>query len=171
MKEFKGIETGDLLVWDTTGWSSKRDLQLQLVRLFTRSQYTHVGIAYRTKDEVFVVEATPPHVRIFPLRKLLPVYHVDLHLKLNEDQLDYLFKHVGDDYSLLQVAMTIFMKPMRDRNWHCVELCKDFYEEVLRMDLGDDYTPGGFLRKMLSIQTPSGKLPIMRAISHPLQVL
>ena len=168
MKEFKGIETGDLLVWDTTGLRSKRDLQLQLVRTFTRSEYTHVGIAYRTKDEVFVVEATPPSVRLFPLRKLLPVYHVDLHLKLNDDHLDYLFRYIGEDYSLIDVVMTAFGKPKKDRKWHCAELCKDFYEEVMRIDLGDDYTPSGVLKRLMSIKTPDGKMPIMRAIGSVL---
>ena len=64
------IKSGDLLAWSHRGFRSWHDFKVQAVRLFTQSEYSHVGIAWVVGGRVFVIEAVEPRVRIFPLSKL-----------------------------------------------------------------------------------------------------
>ena len=74
------IKSGDLLAWSHRApwWASLRDCKIALVRLFTRSEYCHVGIAWVLGGRVFVIEAVKPEVRIYPLSKLAPFYWVQV---------------------------------------------------------------------------------------------
>lgn len=44
------IRTGDLLAWSHRGIKSFYDFKVWLVRLFTQSEYTHVGVAGAARD-------------------------------------------------------------------------------------------------------------------------
>ncbi len=71
------IKTGDLLAWSEGGdWKSWRNIQLNLVRMGTMSDYNHVGVAYVVGGRVFVVESVVPYVRIYPLSRLLPFFYI-----------------------------------------------------------------------------------------------
>lgn len=64
------------MAWSHGKWSSWRDFKIMMVRLFTQSEYSHVGLAIVLGGRVWVLEATIPHVRLVPLSNLLPCYHV-----------------------------------------------------------------------------------------------
>lgn len=141
--------TGDLVVWSTRGIKSMRDLQLQIVRFATRSEYDHVGIVVEMNQRLFVVEATPPQVRIYPLSKMLPLYHLPLNLPVKQIDVDYLFSRIGEEYSVWQAFVSYFTKPKSDNQWQCVEFCHDWYTQCFGMDLEHDYTPSGFVLAMM----------------------
>ena len=44
----ENIVSGDLLAWTHHGWNSWYNFQIQMVRAFTQSEYSHVGIAWCT---------------------------------------------------------------------------------------------------------------------------
>ena len=144
--EFK---TGDLVVWSTRGVKSIRDLQLQVVRFMTRSEYDHVGIVVEMNNRLFVVEATPPRVRLYPLSKMLPLYHLPLSLNVTQEAINDLFSHIGEEYSVWQAFISYFTKPKKDNKWQCVEFCDHWYREVMGLDIEHDYTPSGFVLGMM----------------------
>src|SRR3990167_457790 len=89
------LKSGDLLAWSHRGWGSWYDFQIQMVRMFTRSEYCHVGIAWVVSERVFVLEAVSTGVRIFPLSRELPFYWVPLRSAW-EDEVDaWALKQVG----------------------------------------------------------------------------
>lgn len=64
------IQQGDLLFFRGSGWLPSR-----LIRLFTTSVYSHVGIMVVLSageySDLWVVEAVWPRVRLYPLRRTL----------------------------------------------------------------------------------------------------
>jgi hypothetical protein len=48
------VKSGDLLAWSHRGWRSWYDIQIQLVRFFTQSEYSHVGIAWVVGGRVHI---------------------------------------------------------------------------------------------------------------------
>ena len=61
------IKSGDLLFWSHRELKSWYDLKVQIVRMVTRSEYSHVGVAWVTGGRVFALEAVVPLIRIYPL--------------------------------------------------------------------------------------------------------
>lgn len=142
------IQSGDLLAWSTRGCKSMRDLQLNIVRAFTRSEYDHVAIAWVVGGRVFVIEATPPLVRIYPLAKLTPFYHVPMDIAWKPEYDEYLLAKVGEKYSVWQAIVSYFTKPRVDREWQCAELVVDFWDNI-GLCLECDITPSGVVEVAL----------------------
>ncbi len=148
-KEYRpNIKSGDLLAWSTTTMKSFSDFYMQLVRFFTKSEYDHVGVAWVIGNRVFVIEAEPPLVRIFPLSKKSSFYHIPMKMDFTDDKLAYLLNTVGDPYSIPQAIKSYFGKPAKDNRWQCAELCLDFYEQF-GINLGDGYTPSDVVQAAL----------------------
>ena len=125
------IESGDLLAWSSTA------IELKIVQLFTLSSFDHVGIAWRVDGRLFVIEARPPEIRIYPLSKLRPFYHVPMHIDWSEDYTEYLLEHVGDPYSRWEAIRAFFNISKKDNHWQCAEFANSFYSRVgLDIDFG-----------------------------------
>lgn len=157
------IKSGDLLAWSHRSLRSWRDLKIWFVRLFTRSEYSHVGTAWCVRNRVFVIEAVQPVVRIFPLSKLLGFYWLPLQAAWSEGAESLALEFVGDAYSQLQAIQAPFKKPAEDRLWECAELAA----VVARADgveLGDVYTPSAVVHAALergaNLIYVTGELPI-----------
>lgn len=144
------IKSGDILAWTNKKWDTFADVLVQGIRIATRSEYSHVGIAWVVGDRVMVVEAVPPLVRIYPLSKLLPFYHVELDIKWSPYFDEKLLAHVGEKYSILQAMESFFTKPPSDNKWQCVELADDFYRSI-GINLGSDFTPSSLIESILKI--------------------
>ena len=144
------IKTGDLLAWSTHRARGLHRFVNNLIRIFTMSEYCHVGIAWVIGDRVFVIEAVQPCVRIFPLSGEIPFYHVGMEMKINETQLNFLLARVGEPYSVWQAMRAYFGKPKADREWQCAELCNSFYKKV-GLNLKDGWTPSTLVEAVLSL--------------------
>lgn len=98
------IQSGDLLAWSHRGFGSFYDLKVQAVRFFTRSEYSHVGIALVLGGRVWVVESVTPLVRIVPLSNLLPCYVINVPtLDWRDEDTEFALSFVGnDEYSYSQ---------------------------------------------------------------------
>lgn len=119
------IKTGDLLFW--TG----NCFECRIVRVFTGSTYSHVGIAWVVGDRIFVLEATPPVVRIYPLSNKVPFFLVKAPEELSAKALTFALEHVGKPYSRWE-AIKAYLGLLLDKNktWECVE----YTQETWRVD-------------------------------------
>ena len=134
------IRSGDILAWSHRGIHSWHDLKIWFVRLFTRSEYSHVGTAWVVNNRVLVIEAVKPMVRIFPLSKLGNFYWLRTGAYWRKSTEELALSFVGDNYSELQAIMSPFITPPNDDRWECAELVACIARQD-GIDLGGVYTP------------------------------
>lgn len=133
------IRSGDLLAWSHRGFKTWYDIKLQLIRLFTRSEYVHVGIAWVVQDRVFVIEAVNPYVRIVPLSNLLPCYMISMHTPWKGSTENLALKYVGlGKYSQLEAIKSTFGGNTTEELLQCVEFVRMIYKaDGLEFDIKD----------------------------------
>ena len=134
------IRSGDVLAWSHRGIHSWHDLKIWFVRMFTRSEYSHVGTAWVVGNRVFVIEAVMPKVRIYPLSKLGDFYWLQMGAYWRKATETLALSFVGDDYSQVQAMVSPFITPPKDDRWECAELVATVARQD-SIDLGDVYTP------------------------------
>jgi len=117
------IRGGDLLAWSHRGLDSWYDFKVQLVRMVTRSEYSHVAMAFPCGNRLLVLEAVIPRVRIYPLSMLLPCEWFPLNLDWTRENEDIALGTVGQGYSQLQAVIGYFRKAKGppDKLWSCAE--------------------------------------------------
>lgn len=144
------IKTGDLLVWKNDRLNFLSNLFLKIVRFFTSSEFAHVAIAWRVRDRLFVIEATIPSIRIYPVSKFDEFYHIPMNVSPTEEQLDYLLNKVGLAYSKIDAVRAYIGETLPDDDkWQCVELANKFYKHI-GLDYGDNWTPTKFVNAILT---------------------
>ena len=134
------IRSGDVLAWSHRGIKSWHDLKVWFVRMFTRSEYSHVGTAWVVGNRVFVIEAVMPKVRIYPLSKLGDFYWLQMGAYWRKATETLALSFVGDDYSQVQAMVSPFITPPKDDRWECAELVATVARQD-SIDLGAVYTP------------------------------
>jgi hypothetical protein len=119
------IKSGDLIAWSSGhGW------QVNIVRIFTRSEYNHVGIAWVVDDRVFVVEAVPGDgIRVALLSEHRPFYHVSHGdaFVWTADMERFMLSKVGEKYSKWEAILGFFNKTSNNARWECAELVRETY--------------------------------------------
>jgi hypothetical protein len=127
------IKSGDALAWTHRGWGSWHDIKIQLVRMFTRSEFSHVAVAWVVGGRVFALEAVQPCVRIYPLSQLGDFYHLptqpmqsasSIKTTWTDDVETFALSKVGEPYSQAQAVLSFFGSPKADRKWQCAEYAK-----------------------------------------------
>lgn len=118
------IKTGDLLAFSHTANGSWYDFQIHMVRKATESEFSHIGMAYVVHDRVFVLEAVSSGVRLFPLSRALPFYHVANPVPLSEAAMEWAFAVIGAAYEskwrmVLNHIFDIQLK--NNHRWQCAE--------------------------------------------------
>ena len=122
------IKTGDLIVYDTEEIDSFFGLVLYFYQKILKARYTHVGIAVRMCDRIFIVEATPPEVRLIPLAMCGDFYYVKTDMKSPEQSMmKNLFSYLGKEYSLLDLIKSKIGFANNTSDLYCSELAGDFY--------------------------------------------
>ena len=154
------VRSGDLLAWSHARWRSWYDFKIQVVRMFTRSEYCHVGIAWVIGGRVFVLEAVSAGVRIFPLSRLLPFYWLPLRAEWEPEVEAWALRQVGEPYSQWQAVLAGLglLKPSDDSIWQCAE----YAAEVARrsgVELGADATPNAVV--VAAQRLPGGVLHLV----------
>ena len=136
------IKSGDLIAWTTVN-----SFFLKAVRLFTLSEYTHVGIAIVEDDgSIYVIEANRPTVEKNLLDKRLPAYHVPMKVNMNKEAIQLLHSYIGKKYSVLQAALSYINIYIDDDKWYCTELAYDFYIKQ-GYDVRKRLTPTKFIKE------------------------
>lgn len=154
------IKTGDLLAWSHGGFADWHDFQVLLVRAFTRSEYSHVGLALVGAGRIFILEAVGAGVRLWPLSRELPFYWIartapsptdpalpPLPRELGPEAVDFAFDRLGDRYSKLQAIRAFFgsLRLGEDDIWQCAE----YVLSILKADgevLTNVATPTGVVK-------------------------
>ena len=117
------IKSGDILAWTHKGFGSWYDIQVQAVRFFSRSEYTHTGIAFCVAERVFVLESVGVGIRMFPLSLELPFFWLPLPEWWDEDVATAAFSKFGQPYSKLEAMRSMFHRfvPGKNSTWECAE--------------------------------------------------
>lgn len=141
------IKSGDVLAWTHRGWKTWDDIKSQLVRLFTQSEYSHVGIAVVMGGRVWVLEAVTPRVRLVPLSNLLPCYHLTGY-GMSDEQIEAGLALVCKDnvvYSQCEAIKAFFgNNDPADGKIECAELVSGL------LDLRCRATPSAVVEEMLA---------------------
>lgn len=116
------IRSGDVLAWTHRGWKTWYDIKLQIVRIWTRSEFCHVGVAWVIGDRVFVLEAVSSGVRLMPLSMLLPCAWISRGIWSPEHEKRAL-EQLGKPYSYWDAIMgAVGALDIADNsNWQCAE--------------------------------------------------
>lgn len=120
------ISSGDIIFWSVKNEKfSLKNILNWLIQIFTVSEYYHIGIAWVINNRVFVIEAVPPEVRIYPLSKLLPVDIIFCGKDYWNSKIETeLLAFVGNKYSKLE-ALKGYLKTLKigsNAKWQCAEL-------------------------------------------------
>lgn len=143
------IQPGDIIAFTHEGWNSWSDIESQIVRMFTRSEYSHVGIAWPIAGRVMILEAVVPMIRIYPLSKLLPFYWVSHKNRLTPEAEEYALSRVGEEYSKMEAIKGFLGKTRSDNRWQCAEYAKAVLREAGCAYLGKD-TPSALVFDAIS---------------------
>jgi len=131
------IRTGDVLAWTRRGIRSWYDFKVWLVRLFTQSEYTHVGVAWSVAGRVFILEAVGSGVRIFPLSLETPFFHLPWR-DLSDEQLEFALSKAGQQYSYAECVAAYFDKnDATDKRWQCAEYVRAIHKLECRATPSD----------------------------------
>lgn len=144
------IKSGDLLAWSHKSWRSWYDIKIQLVRLFTQSEYSHVGLAWCIGERVFVLEAVTPYVRIYPLSRSKEFYWIPLNIQWDNKIEEEALSKVGDSYSQLDAIKAFFSLSIKNNKWECAEYVADILN-VGGIDLGSKLTPAHIVESALKL--------------------
>lgn len=143
----KNINSGDILVWKhRAGWlSSWYDFKVNLVKFFTKSEYTHVAVAWVVGERVMIIESVVPLIRINPLSNDLPCFVIPGD-GLSEEQLAKALELVGKgEYSMSECMLAFLGDNDRLNNeWECAE----FTSYILGLECVD--TPAKVVEYLLS---------------------
>jgi hypothetical protein len=119
------IKPGEVLAWTHRELRSFYDFRIQIVRMFTRSDYSHVGVAWVVGGRVLVIEAVTPLVRIFPLSKLGDFYRLTPEITWTTEVETFALSHVGQKYSQWQAVKAFFgLTSEADGLAQCAELVR-----------------------------------------------
>lgn len=95
------ISSGDLIAFSHGNWKSIPGILTNLVRIFTRSTYSHVGVAWVVANRVFVFEAVKPVTRVYPLSLMGDFYWVPTKASWNTKAENFAIENMGVKYSNL----------------------------------------------------------------------
>ena len=131
------IKTGDVLAWSEGGpWTSWRNVQLNLVRMGTMSDFNHVGLAYCIGGRVFVVEAVVPYIRIYPLSRELPFFWIPTPYVFDLAAETTMLEKVGLPYSKWEAVKALFTTDTDGgKAWECAKLVN---RTLMQFDSGFD---------------------------------
>lgn len=123
------IRTGDLVSWDAGKVSSFFGAVLWLYQKILRTKSVHTGIVVEIGGRLFVAEARPPAVRLFPLSKMDDFWLLNLDLEEREEDYDLLLKDMGVPYGYLDLFKGVLGFKNSSKELYCSEQCTKFYVE------------------------------------------
>lgn len=100
--------------------------------MFTRSDYSHVGVAWADHGRIFIFEAVGTGVRVFPLSRELPCYWVKRPKELGNGALEWAFSKLGNKYESKWKMVVDFVKSLRlgeNDRWQCSEYVLGILEQ------------------------------------------
>jgi hypothetical protein len=138
------IKSGDLLAFSHGDWKTWSGIKTEIVRIFTRSTYSHVGIAWvvecKHSRRVFVLEAVKPYLRIFPLSQSGDFYHLEMPVEWNPEAEEFAISNIGMEYSERKAMEAFFRKLPNGDVTECAAFVREVYK-LMNIDLGEMSRP------------------------------
>lgn len=150
------IQSGDVIFQSHKPLRSWYDFKILLVRMFTRSEWSHAALAWAVGGRLFILEAVSAGVRIFPLSRAGDFTWVSRG-GFTQDMEEYALARVGQPYSQWQAIRSLFGEDDMDDRWYCSE----YVCAVLGIGPADK-TPAGLMRHLTEVEGLSG-----RFVSNP----
>lgn len=154
--EFKKVcQAGDIIAVSHQEWETISDIESQIVRMATESEFSHVCVLIKDEHgEPCVLEAVVPEVTISPLTKYLKdgFYHISTPDKpMTKEEESYGRSKLKQKYSKLEaVAGYLDLLPVGgSERWECAELTICM-RRLSSLDLGPKATPAKVVREALS---------------------
>lgn len=150
------IQSGDLICLSHQAWSSLSDIESQVVKAVTQSEFSHVCVAWRVGGRLFAIEAVVPKVRIMPISNMFEnggIYWIATPDKpMTEEELEFGLKCVGvDDYSKWEAieGQLELLDIGASHDWQCSELTIAM-RRLSGLNLGHKATPAAVVKNALS---------------------
>lgn len=149
------VKTGDILAFTGPKVGSRTHFFAYLVRLFTMSEYSHVGIAYKMENRLYLLEAQVPEVRITPMGDRGNYYLIPMNVKVPQTVVDSLLREVGEEYSIMEALRSYFgLNNFKDKKWICTEYVK-YYLDMMGVELKKVKTPSDVVKGLLNLHSKS----------------
>lgn len=146
------VRSGDIIATTHTSWRSLYDIQIQLVRFFTQSEYSHVGVALVEGDDIYVFESVIPTVRKLRLSALAEqgFYWVPLGTvkPASIAEIESMYAMHGKARYSRWEAVRAFFKNIsigKNRYWECAEAVI-FWRWLSQVSLGLRATPAAVVK-------------------------
>lgn len=147
------IRSGDLIILSHDKWRSFYDLQIQVVRLASLTEFSHIGVAVVLGGHVWIAESVTPFVRLVPLSNLAEqgfyVIHTDVEMSAGE--FDFLVSKIGNGrYSKWQAIKAWLgkLKLGADELYECAEYVI-LARRISGLDLGSRAVPATVVKEAL----------------------
>lgn len=120
------MESGDVFATSHYDWESREDLEIQIVRFFTQSEFAHVGIVVVDDGRVWLLEAVMPEVRKIPLSELKgKFYWIPMKKPLSLEATKFALSLEGMEYSKLEAMRGYFdINDESDDKTQCAEVVR-----------------------------------------------
>lgn len=129
------LKTGDLISWKAGKVNSFFTAILKIYQKILKPKSVHVGVVFVAGKRVFVVEARPPQIRIYPLSRMEDFYLIRTNIPDDKNNVDLLLAKVGVKYGLFDLIKGIlFGKGKNNKRIYCSELASIYYESVQLLD-------------------------------------
>lgn len=153
------FKSGDIIALTHTEWDSWDDIQIQAIRLFTLSEYVHVGVVWVNGDgRVWLIEAVTPTVRVIPLSDLRDsgFYWIQTNTPMTSQEIEYGLAQVGEEYSKTQAVAGYFntLDIGEDDSWQCAELVLAMRKRS-GLNLGSKATPSAVVKAAQELGCPT----------------
>ncbi len=138
------LKSGDILVWNDSFKGQSR--YGALIRLFTASDFTHVGVAIKNDDGLFSAEANVPVIRTTKVDLSDRLFYIPTPIIHDNIGQSFIDDTQGLRYSYLDAIRSLFgIIDERNDKWQCAEYVLD-YLKCYGHDLGRVYTPSRLVR-------------------------
>lgn len=118
------IKSGDVIAFSHGSWTSYSGILTNIVRIFTRSTYSHVGVAWVVSNRVFVFEAVKPLTRLYPLSLMGDFYWAPTNADWNEKAETFAVENMGVPYSNLACIQAFSSELEKDNVKECAAYTK-----------------------------------------------
>lgn len=134
------LRSGDLVAFSRGDWKSWAGIKTTIIRLATRSTYSHVGTVWLSGGRAFLIEAVIPEVRVYPLSKLGDFYWLPLDAPWSLPTEEFALSTVGAKYSQW-AAVKAFFKDLGKGNLQECAAVAIAIADADGINLGNRQTP------------------------------
>jgi hypothetical protein len=146
------LKSGDVVALSHQQWNSLSDIESQIVKSVTQSEFSHVAIILVMDGTPFLVESVVPFVRIMPLDNLEEdFYLIQTGVPISDTEKNFMFSQVATGaYSKLEAiaAQLELLDIGSNSNWSCAEflICA---RKLSHLSISTKATPAAVVKFLL----------------------